>query len=73
VSVWYKLRRVIRNNLPITIVIIAAVLLELTMATMYYSAQSIIRNTMQKLVEREMDAEQSDDLTLLAIHYTPSV
>ncbi len=55
-SVWYKLRRVIRNNLPITIVIIAAVLLELTMATMYYSAQSIIRNTMQKLVEREMDA-----------------
>lgn len=56
-----------------TVVIIAAVLLELTMATMYYSAQSIIRNTMQKLVEREMDAEQSDDLTLLAIHYTPSV
>ena len=45
-----------KNHLPLTVVIIAALLLVLTMGVMYYSAQSILSEAMQKLVEREMDS-----------------
>ena len=52
----HRVRRIARNNLPLTVIIVAAVLLELTMGVMYYAAQRIINDTMQKLVETEMDA-----------------
>lgn len=46
----------IRNNLPLTLIIGAALLLELTSGVMYYSAQHIIHNTVERLTEREMNA-----------------
>ena len=50
------LRKVVRKNLSLTVVIVAALLVELTMGVMYYSAQSILQTTMQQLVDREMNA-----------------
>ena len=37
-------------------IIIAALLLELTTAVMYYSAQDIIQTTKQRLVKQEMNS-----------------
>ena len=45
----------VRDHLPMIVVIGAALLLELTMGVMYYSAQRILSETMQRLVEREMN------------------
>jgi len=47
---------VVRNNLPLTLIIGAALLLELTSGVLYYSAQNIIHRTVEKLIEREMNA-----------------
>ena len=55
-SVWNRLSQAVKNNLPLTVIVVAAVLLELTMGVMYYSAQNIIQNIMERLVEREMNA-----------------
>ncbi len=46
----------VRNNLPLTLIIGAALLLELTSGVLYYSAQNIIHRTVEKLIEREMNA-----------------
>ena len=47
----------VRHNLPLTLIIGAALLLlELTSGLLYYSAQNIIHNTVEKLIEREMNA-----------------
>ena len=46
----------VRHNLPLTLIIGAALLLELTSGVLYYSAQNIIHNTVEKLIEREMNA-----------------
>ena len=45
-----------RHNLPLTLIIGAALLLELTSGVLYYSAQNIIHRTVEKLIEREMNA-----------------
>lgn len=42
--------------LPLIIIIGAALLLELTSDVLYYSAQGIIHKTVEKLIEREMNA-----------------
>ena len=55
-SVWNRLSEVIRHNIPLSLIIGAALLLELTSAVLYYSAQNIIHNTVDRLVEREMNA-----------------
>lgn len=55
-SIWNRLSKVIRNHLPLTIIIGAALLLELTSGVMYYSAQNIIHKTVERLAEREMNA-----------------
>jgi len=47
---------VVRHNLPLTLIIGAALLLELTSGVLYYSAQTIIHRTVEKLIEREMNA-----------------
>lgn len=52
---WNRISQMVRNHLPLTAIIAAAVLLELTMGVMYYSAQHILSDTMQRLVEREMN------------------
>ena len=46
----------VRHNLPLTLIIGAALLLELTSGVLYYSAQTIIHRTVEKLIEREMNA-----------------
>ena len=55
-SIWKRLSRVVRHNLPLTLIICAALLLELTSGVLYYSAQTIIHRTVEKLIEREMNA-----------------
>ena len=55
-SIWKRLSGVIRHNLPLTLIIGAALLLELTSGVLYYSAQTIIHRTVEKLIEREMNA-----------------
>ena len=55
-SIWNRLSSVVRHNLPLTLIIGAALLLELTSGILYYSAQNIIHKTVEKLIEREMNA-----------------
>lgn len=55
-SIWKRLSGVVRHNLPLTLIIGAALLLELTSGVLYYSAQTIIHRTVEKLIEREMNA-----------------
>ena len=49
---WF--REVMRNHLPLIVILGAALLLELTSGVMYYSAESIIQRTVERLVESEM-------------------
>ncbi len=53
---WVKFWRLMKTHIHLTVIIGAALLLELTNAVMYYSAQDIIQQTMEGLVEREMNA-----------------
>ena len=55
-SIWKRLSGVVRHNLPLTLIIGAALLLQLTSGVLYYSAQNIIHKTVEKLIEREMNA-----------------
>lgn len=45
-----------RTNLSLVVILVAALLLELTMAVMYYSAQNIIEESMESSVDVEMNA-----------------
>lgn len=56
VNFWDRVKDVFKTNLSLTIIIVAALLLELTTGLLYYSAQNIIQQTMERLVEREMNA-----------------
>lgn len=53
---WKNLRNFIKNNTSLTVIIAAALLLELTTGVMYYTAQNIIQETMEQLVRSEMNA-----------------
>jgi len=55
-TLWERLIYVLKTNASLTIIVVAALLLELTTGVMYYSAQNIIQRTMERLVEREMNA-----------------
>ena len=55
-TLWERLIYVLKTNASLTIIVVAALLLELTTGVMYYSAQNIIQLTMERLVEREMNA-----------------
>ena len=50
-----RLTAVVKNHIPLTVIIGAALMLEVTVGVMYYSAQSINQQTMQNLVEEEMN------------------
>ena len=50
------MEQVFKKNLSLTVIIIAALLLELTTAVMYYSAQDIIETTKRHLVKQEMNS-----------------
>ena len=53
---WERLMHVLRTNISLTVIVVAALLLELTTGVMYYSAQNIIQRTVERLVQREMNA-----------------
>ena len=53
---WNRLKKVMKNYLPLTVIIAAALMLELTTGVMYYSSQNIIKQTMDRLVQHEMNA-----------------
>lgn len=53
---WKNLRNFIKKNTSLTVIIVAALLLELTTGVMYYTAQNIIQQTMEQLVRSEMNA-----------------
>lgn len=52
---WERLVHVLRTNISLTVIVVAALLLELTTGLMYYSAQNIIQRTIERLVESEMN------------------
>ncbi|MBR1502929.1 MAG: SpoIIE family protein phosphatase [Prevotella sp.] len=49
-----RLRRVVKNNLGLSVIIAAALLLELAVGVMFYASHHIIQKTMERLVDREM-------------------
>ena len=54
---WMKLlRSFMKSKTSLTVIIAAALLLELTTGVMYYAAQNIIQRTVERLVQREMNA-----------------
>lgn len=54
---WIKrLRSFMKSHTSLTVIIAAALLLELTTGVMYYAAQNIIQRTVEWLVQREMNA-----------------
>ena len=54
---WRKrMRGFVKANTSLTIIISALLLIELMMGVMYYAAQNIIQNTMERLVRVEMNA-----------------
>ncbi len=53
---WNRLKNFARTHTSLIIILIAALLLELTTGVMYYAAQDIIKQTVEKLIEREMHA-----------------
>ena len=53
---WKRLRNFIKANTSLTVIIAAALLLELTTGVMYYAAQNIIQHNVERLAEREMNA-----------------
>ena len=60
-TVWKKPVHVLSRNIGFVILIVAAALLELTTAVMYYTAQNIIQRSMERYVESEM---RSSSLTI---------
>ena len=53
---WAHLKNFIRTNTSLTVIILAALLLELTTAILYYSAQNTIQQDMERIMQREMNA-----------------
>ena len=46
----------IRTNTGLVVIILAALLLELTTGILYYSAQNIIQQDVERIIQREMNA-----------------
>ena len=55
-GLWKRLQHFIKANTSLTVIIVAALLLELTTGILFYSAQNIIKHNAQRLIEREMNA-----------------
>ena len=53
---WQRFKNFIKANIGLANIIAAALLVELVSGVMYYSAQNIIHKTVEKLIEREMNA-----------------
>jgi sigma-B regulation protein RsbU (phosphoserine phosphatase) len=55
-SIWERLRSFLKANISLVNIIAAALLAELVSGVMYYSAQDIIHKTVERLIDREMNA-----------------
>ena len=55
-NIWQRFINFIKANISLVNIIAAALLVELVSGVMYYSAQNIIHKTVEKLIEREMNA-----------------
>ena len=53
---WKKLQVLMREHLSLTAIIAAALMLQMTMAVMSYLAQSFVQSSMERTVEKEMNA-----------------
>ena len=53
---WAHLKKFIRTNTSLAVIIAAALLLELTTGILYYSAQNIIQQNVERIIQREMNA-----------------
>lgn len=53
---WQNMRTVMKTYTSVIVIIVAALLLELTTGIMYIAAQKFIQRTMEHTVKREMDA-----------------
>ncbi len=51
---WDRVKKLFKTNLSLKVIIVAALLLELTTGVMYYSAQNIIQQMMERMINREM-------------------
>lgn len=55
-SWWKQLRRFMKTNTSLTIIISAVLLLEMMMGVMFYAAQNFIQQTMERMVGVEMNS-----------------
>ena len=55
-DLWERMKNVLKRNLGLTAIIAAALLLEITSGVMGYINHSVIQNTMENLVDQEMNA-----------------
>ena len=53
---WTHFGKFIRTNTSLAVIILAALLLELTTGILYYSAQNIIQQNVERTTQREMNA-----------------
>ena len=53
---WAHLKHFIRTNTSLAVIILAALLLELTTGILYYSAQNTIQQNVERIIQREMNA-----------------
>ena len=56
VNWWERVKSFMRANTNLIVIIVAALLIELTTAVIYYNGQDIIQRTVVKLMERENNA-----------------
>ena len=55
-----------RKHLPLTVIVVAAVLLELTTGAMYFAARDLLRGAMERLLQRDMIAIAMSIVTIAA-------
>jgi sigma-B regulation protein RsbU (phosphoserine phosphatase) len=53
---WVHLKKFIMTNTSLVVIILAALLLEMTTAILYYSAQNTIQENVERIIQREMNA-----------------
>lgn len=56
VNWWERVKSFTKSHVGLTVIIVAALLLELTTGGIYYNSQNIIQRTVVKLMERESNA-----------------
>ena len=55
-ALWERLKSGVKTHTSLTLIIVAALLLELSTGVMYYSAQNMIQRAVDRMVQREMNA-----------------